>query len=83
MSGLDTMVQDAVTYKMLKAPLTKEQLSVLFQHPGDEVTQTRAGEGRARRSARLGSAAANAGCRAGFIVLKDTLASFLATRFPQ
>lgn len=32
--GLDAMMEDAVTYKLLTAPLTKEQLAVLFQRPG-------------------------------------------------
>ena len=29
--GVDAMVEDAVTYKLLSAPLTKEQLATLFQ----------------------------------------------------
>jgi NitT/TauT family transport system substrate-binding protein len=32
--GLDAMMEDAVAYKLLTAPLTKEQLAVLFQRPG-------------------------------------------------
>jgi NitT/TauT family transport system substrate-binding protein len=31
--GLDAMMEDAVAYKLLTAPLTKEQLAVLFQRP--------------------------------------------------
>ena len=31
--GLDAMVEDAVTYKLLSTPLSKEQLSTLFQKP--------------------------------------------------
>lgn len=31
--GLDAMVEDAVAYKLLSAPLSKEQLSQLFQKP--------------------------------------------------
>jgi NitT/TauT family transport system substrate-binding protein len=34
MSGLDAMMEDAVTFKMLPAPLTKEQVATLFQKPG-------------------------------------------------
>ena len=33
MDGLDAMVEDAVAYKLLNAPLSKEQLSTLFQKP--------------------------------------------------
>ena len=32
--GLDAMMEDAVAYKLLTAPLTQEQLAVLFQRPG-------------------------------------------------
>ena len=31
--GLDAMVEDAVAYKLLNAPLSKEQLASLFQKP--------------------------------------------------
>ncbi|MDB5648843.1 MAG: aliphatic sulfonate transporter [Hyphomicrobiales bacterium] len=34
MSGLDAMMDDAVAFKMLPAPLTKEQVATLFQKPG-------------------------------------------------
>lgn len=33
MSGLDAMMEDAVAYKLLASPLTKEQLAELFQKP--------------------------------------------------
>jgi len=31
--GVDAMVEDAVAYKLLSAPLNKEQLASLFQKP--------------------------------------------------
>ncbi|MDB5596523.1 MAG: aliphatic sulfonate transporter [Hyphomicrobiales bacterium] len=34
MSGLDAMMEDAVAFKMLPTPLTKEQVAALFQKPG-------------------------------------------------